>query len=33
VIVYKDDNHVTATYMKTLTPYFEKAFMAATGWS
>ncbi|MEZ2390268.1 acyltransferase family protein [bacterium RCC_150] len=33
VIVYKDDNHVTATYMKTLTPYFEQAFMAATGWS
>ncbi|WP_051422902.1 acyltransferase family protein [Arthrobacter sp. MA-N2] len=33
VIVYKDDNHVSATYMKTLEPYFEKAFMAATGWS
>ncbi|WP_423184914.1 acyltransferase family protein [Arthrobacter sp. NyZ413] len=33
VIVYKDDNHVTATYMKTLTPYFEQAFMAATGWT
>lgn len=33
VIVYKDDNHVTATYMKTLTPFFEKAFMAATGWT
>ncbi|MFH5878315.1 acyltransferase family protein [Arthrobacter sp. NA-172] len=33
VMVYKDDNHVTGTYMKTLTPYFEKAFMAATGWS
>ena len=32
VIVYKDDNHVTATYMKSLTPIFEKEFQAATGW-
>ncbi len=33
VIVYKDDNHVTATYMKTLRPIFEREFFAATGWS
>lgn len=32
VIVYKDDNHVTATYMKTLQPIFERDFLAATGW-
>lgn len=32
VIVYKDDNHVTATYMKTLRPVFEREFLAATGW-
>ncbi|MGX9900268.1 SGNH hydrolase domain-containing protein [Arthrobacter sp. SA17] len=33
VLVYKDGNHVTATYAKTLTPMIEKAFLAATGWS
>ncbi|POH59951.1 acyltransferase family protein [Arthrobacter glacialis] len=33
VIVYKDDNHVTATYMKTLDPVFDRDFRAATGWS
>jgi hypothetical protein len=32
VIVYKDDNHVTRTYMDSITPYFEKEFLAATGW-
>lgn len=32
VIVYKDDNHVTRTFMKTLTPFFEQEFLAATGW-
>ncbi|WP_315913038.1 acyltransferase family protein [Arthrobacter sp. lap29] len=32
VIVYKDGNHVTATYMKTLEPVFERDFKAATGW-
>ncbi|MFC8304075.1 acyltransferase family protein [Specibacter sp. NPDC057265] len=32
VVVYKDDNHVTATYMKTLRPIFEREFLAATGW-
>ena len=33
VMVYKDDNHVTRTYMESLTPYFETEFMAATGWN
>ena len=33
VIVYKDDNHVTRTFMETLTPIFEREFQAATGWS
>jgi len=32
VMVYKDDNHVTRTYMESLTPYFEAEFLAATGW-
>ena len=31
-IAYLDDNHPTATYMKTLVPIFEERFMAATGW-
>ena len=33
VIVYKDHNHVTATYMKTLQPVFDREFRAATGWT
>jgi hypothetical protein len=33
VMVYKDDNHVTRTYMDSITPYFEKEFLAATGWN
>jgi peptidoglycan/LPS O-acetylase OafA/YrhL len=33
VVVYKDDNHVTRSYMQTLTPYFEKEFLSATGWT
>ncbi|MHA7271575.1 acyltransferase family protein [Arthrobacter sp. HLT1-20] len=33
VIVYKDDNHVTSTYMRTLQPVFDREFKAATGWS
>ncbi|MFQ4147196.1 acyltransferase family protein [Arthrobacter sp. LAPM80] len=32
VIVYKDDNHVTRTYMHTMTPIFEEALRDATGW-
>lgn len=30
-MVYKDDNHVTRTYMDSIAPYFEKEFLAATG--
>ncbi|MEE2568151.1 acyltransferase family protein [Pseudarthrobacter sp. J64] len=33
VIVYKDDNHVTRSYMTTLAPIFERELLAATGWS
>lgn len=32
VLVYKDDNHVTRTYMETLAPFFKSEFQAATGW-
>ena len=32
VVVYKDGNHVTQTYAKTLTPMVEKDFLAYTGW-
>ncbi|TLM86933.1 acyltransferase family protein [Pseudarthrobacter sp. NamE5] len=32
VIVYKDSNHVTRSYMMTLAPFFEQEFLAATGW-
>lgn len=33
VIVYMDGSHVTATYMGTLAPIFEREFQTATGWS
>ncbi|MCT9623795.1 acyltransferase [Pseudarthrobacter equi] len=33
VIVYKDNNHVTRSYMLTLAPFFEKEFLTATGWT
>lgn len=33
VIVYKDDNHVTRTFMDSLTPIFEKEFITAAGWT
>ncbi|MBP2413732.1 peptidoglycan/LPS O-acetylase OafA/YrhL [Arthrobacter stackebrandtii] len=32
VIVYKDDNHVTSSYLKTMTPIFERELHTATGW-
>lgn len=32
VIVYKDSNHLTATFASTLTPIIEKDFLAFTGW-
>lgn len=33
VIVYKDDNHITRTYMESLAPVFQREFKAATGWN
>jgi peptidoglycan/LPS O-acetylase OafA/YrhL len=33
VVTFMDDNHPSATYMHTITPYFEKEFLAATGWT
>ncbi|MPY09526.1 acyltransferase family protein [Arthrobacter bussei] len=30
--VYLDDNHLTSTYARTLSPYFFERMMAATGW-
>ncbi|WP_277523549.1 acyltransferase family protein [Arthrobacter sp. ES3-54] len=32
VYVYKDDNHLTKTYVQTMVPMFEKRLLAATGW-
>lgn len=32
VYVYKDDNHLTKTYVQTLIPIFEQRLLAATGW-
>ncbi|MGW4523872.1 acyltransferase family protein [Amycolatopsis sp. NPDC004378] len=32
VLVYMDDNHVTASFMTTLSPVLEKAMVAALGW-
>ncbi len=32
VIVYKDDNHVTSSYLKTMTPMVEQELRTATGW-
>jgi peptidoglycan/LPS O-acetylase OafA/YrhL len=33
VYVYKDDNHLTKTYVQTMIPMFEQRLLAATGWS
>ena len=33
VYVYKDDNHLTKTYVETLIPMFEQRLLAATGWA
>jgi peptidoglycan/LPS O-acetylase OafA/YrhL len=33
VYVYKDDNHLTKTYVQTMIPMFEERLLAATGWS
>jgi peptidoglycan/LPS O-acetylase OafA/YrhL len=33
VYVYKDDNHLTKTYVQSMIPMFEKRLLAATGWT
>jgi peptidoglycan/LPS O-acetylase OafA/YrhL len=33
VYVYKDDNHLTRTYVETMIPMFEQRILAATGWN
>nr|WP_258061670.1 acyltransferase family protein [Arthrobacter sp. ZGTC412] len=33
VYVYKDDNHLTRTYVESMVPMFEQRLLAATGWS
>lgn len=33
VYVYKDDNHLTRTYVESMIPMFEERLLAATGWS
>jgi peptidoglycan/LPS O-acetylase OafA/YrhL len=33
VYVYKDDNHLTKTYVQTMIPMFEQRLLAATGWN
>ncbi|MEE2521234.1 acyltransferase family protein [Pseudarthrobacter sp. J75] len=32
VYVYKDDNHLTRTYVESMIPMFEQRLLAATGW-
>ncbi|HEY8295243.1 MAG TPA: acyltransferase family protein [Micrococcaceae bacterium] len=32
VYVYKDDNHLTKTYVQTMAPMFNQKLLAATGW-
>jgi peptidoglycan/LPS O-acetylase OafA/YrhL len=33
VYVYKDDNHLTKTYVQSMVPMFEQRLLAATGWT
>jgi hypothetical protein len=33
VYVYKDDNHLTRTYVETMIPMFEERLLGATGWN
>jgi hypothetical protein len=33
VYVYKDDNHLTKTYVQSMIPMFEQRLLAATGWT
>jgi hypothetical protein len=32
VLVYKDRDHLTRTYVKTIQPVFNERFLALTGW-
>ncbi|MFP5366218.1 MAG: acyltransferase family protein [Actinomycetes bacterium] len=32
IYVYKDDNHLTRTYVESMIPMFEQRLLAATGW-
>nr|WP_258802835.1 acyltransferase family protein [Pseudarthrobacter sp. NS4] len=32
VIAYKDENHLTRSYLMTLSPFFERELLAALGW-
>ncbi|WP_427129886.1 acyltransferase family protein [Pseudarthrobacter sp. S9] len=32
VYVYKDDNHLTKTYVQTMIPMFEQSLLESTGW-
>jgi hypothetical protein len=33
VYVYKDDNHLTKTYVQSMIPMIEQRLLAATGWT
>jgi peptidoglycan/LPS O-acetylase OafA/YrhL len=33
VYVYKDDNHLTKTYVQSMIPMFEQRLLASTGWT
>ena len=33
VYVYKDDNHLTKTYVQSMIPMCEQRLLAATGWT
>jgi hypothetical protein len=33
VYVYKDDNHLSRTYVESMIPMFEERLLAATGWT
>ncbi|MFF1251074.1 acyltransferase family protein [Pseudarthrobacter sp. NPDC058329] len=33
VYVYKDDNHLTRTYVESMIPMFEQRLLASTGWN
>lgn len=33
IYVYKDDNHLTKTYVQSMAPMFERRLLAVTGWN